>query len=82
MTTDLRPSTPLLDKVAGPADLKALSTAELRQLADELRAETISAVSARSSLRSIVVSLSIVSCSSHCVSLYDLAGKSRCWSGQ
>jgi 1-deoxy-D-xylulose-5-phosphate synthase len=40
-----RPATPLLDRVKLPADLKALSDRELRQLADELRAETISAVS-------------------------------------
>ena len=40
-----RPMTPLLDRVAAPSDLKALSDRELRQLADELRAETISAVS-------------------------------------
>ncbi len=37
--------TPLLDRVKLPADLKALSDRELRQLADELRAETIAAVS-------------------------------------
>lgn len=41
-----RPETPLLDRIAVPADLKELTTAELRQVADELRAETISAVSA------------------------------------
>ena len=40
-----RPKTPLLDRVKLPADLKALSDRELRQLSDELRAETISAVS-------------------------------------
>ena len=40
-----RPHTPLLDRVHLPADLKALTDRELRQLADELRAETISAVS-------------------------------------
>ncbi|MDJ0825325.1 MAG: 1-deoxy-D-xylulose-5-phosphate synthase [Rhodobacter sp.] len=40
-----RPTTPTLDRVAGPADLKALSDAELARLADELRAEVISAVS-------------------------------------
>ncbi len=40
-----RPNTPLLDRVHLPADLKALSDRELKQLADELRAETISAVS-------------------------------------
>ncbi len=40
-----RPDTPLLDRIASPADLKALSIQDLRQLADELRAETISAVS-------------------------------------
>ena len=40
-----RPLTPILDRVTVPSDLKALSDRELRQLADELRAETISAVS-------------------------------------
>ena len=35
----------MLDRVKLPADLKALSDRDLRQLADELRAETISAVS-------------------------------------
>ncbi|MEM8570268.1 MAG: 1-deoxy-D-xylulose-5-phosphate synthase [Pseudomonadota bacterium] len=40
-----RLDTPLLDHVDGPADLRAMSNAELRQVADELRAETISAVS-------------------------------------
>jgi len=41
--TDL-PQTPLLDQVREPADLRALAPGQLRQLADELRAETISAV--------------------------------------
>ncbi|MEL6518221.1 MAG: 1-deoxy-D-xylulose-5-phosphate synthase, partial [Pseudomonadota bacterium] len=40
-----RPKTPLLDRVAGPADLSAFSDAELAQLADELRSEVVSAVS-------------------------------------
>ncbi|MBW4981773.1 1-deoxy-D-xylulose-5-phosphate synthase [Mameliella sp. CS4] len=40
-----RPQTPLLDRVQGPADLKHFSDAELEQLAEELRAETIAAVS-------------------------------------
>jgi 1-deoxy-D-xylulose-5-phosphate synthase len=40
-----RPHTPLLDQVHLPSDLKRFSDAELRQLADELRAETVSAVS-------------------------------------
>ncbi|MCA0205791.1 MAG: 1-deoxy-D-xylulose-5-phosphate synthase [Proteobacteria bacterium] len=40
-----RPATPLLDRVHGPADLKRLTDAQLKQVADELRAETISAVS-------------------------------------
>ena len=40
-----RPKTPLLDRITAPSDLKALSDRELRQVADELRAETISAVS-------------------------------------
>jgi len=38
------PSTPLLDTVSTPADLRNLKPEQLRQLADELRAETISAV--------------------------------------
>ena len=40
-----RPYTPLLDKILVPADMKHLSDQELSRLADELRAETISAVS-------------------------------------
>jgi 1-deoxy-D-xylulose-5-phosphate synthase len=40
-----RPHTPVLDRVTYPADLRRLSDAELKQCADELRAETISAVS-------------------------------------
>lgn len=40
-----RPYTPLLDQVHEPADLNSFSDAELRQLAEELRAETISVVS-------------------------------------
>jgi 1-deoxy-D-xylulose-5-phosphate synthase len=40
-----RPTTPLLDRVTTPADMKGLSDAQLHQLAAELRAETISAVS-------------------------------------
>jgi 1-deoxy-D-xylulose-5-phosphate synthase len=41
-----RPATPLLDTVSYPEDLRRLAKPQLRQLADELRAETISAVSA------------------------------------
>ncbi len=37
--------TPLLDKVTNPAQLRELDDADLPQLADELRAETVSAVS-------------------------------------
>ncbi|MEN5082595.1 1-deoxy-D-xylulose-5-phosphate synthase [Bosea sp. TWI1241] len=40
-----RPHTPLLDQIADPAALRRLDDAQLRQLADELRAETIDAVS-------------------------------------
>jgi 1-deoxy-D-xylulose-5-phosphate synthase len=40
-----QPLTPLLDRVHTPADLRALPVGDLRQLADELRAETVSAVS-------------------------------------
>jgi 1-deoxy-D-xylulose-5-phosphate synthase len=40
-----RPQTPLLDRVKSPADMKSLTDRDLRQLADEVRAETISAVS-------------------------------------
>jgi 1-deoxy-D-xylulose-5-phosphate synthase len=39
-----QPETPLLDQVRYPADLRQLAPEQLRQLADELRAETISAV--------------------------------------
>lgn len=37
-------ATPLLDTVSTPEDLRALAPGQLRQLADELRTETISAV--------------------------------------
>ncbi|MEF3046043.1 1-deoxy-D-xylulose-5-phosphate synthase [Pseudotabrizicola sp. L79] len=40
-----RPVTPTLDRVRVPADMKGLSDRDLHMLADELRAETISAVS-------------------------------------
>ena len=40
-----RPETPLLDTVSFPADIRALAKEQLPQLADELRQETISAVS-------------------------------------
>ena len=40
-----RSATPLLDQIKDPADLRRLSAPQLRQVADELRAETISAVS-------------------------------------
>ena len=40
-----KPSTPLLDQIETPADLRKLKESDLTQLADELRAETISAVS-------------------------------------
>ena len=43
--SDPRPATPLLDRIEWPSDMKGLTLPELRQLADELRAETISAVS-------------------------------------
>ena len=39
------PVTPILDRVQSPADMKSLTDRELRKLADEVRAETISAVS-------------------------------------
>ena len=37
--------TPTLDQIASPADLRGLSPGDLQQIADELRAETISTVS-------------------------------------
>ena len=40
-----RPQTPLLDLIHRPEDLKRLNDAQLHQVADELRVETISAVS-------------------------------------
>ena len=39
------PLTPLLDTLSAPADIRGFSVAQLRQLADEVRAETIDAVS-------------------------------------
>ncbi|WP_300038476.1 1-deoxy-D-xylulose-5-phosphate synthase [uncultured Roseobacter sp.] len=42
MTTS---ETPTLDRVAGPADLRAMSDRELSTVADELRAEVVAAVS-------------------------------------
>ncbi|MEO9299205.1 1-deoxy-D-xylulose-5-phosphate synthase [Devosia alba] len=40
-----KPSTPLLDTVNSPVDLRAMPREDLRQLSDELRAEMIDAVS-------------------------------------
>jgi 1-deoxy-D-xylulose-5-phosphate synthase len=40
-----RPKTPTLDRVEYPSDLRGMTDSELKQVADELRAETISAVS-------------------------------------
>ena len=45
MTVKSPPATPLLDRVTFPADLKKLAESELPQLAAELRAEMIDAVS-------------------------------------
>jgi 1-deoxy-D-xylulose-5-phosphate synthase len=39
------PHTPLLDTVTSPAELRTMTSAQLRQVADELRTETIDAVS-------------------------------------
>src|SRR5215510_2864086 len=41
----MAPQTPLLDQIKLPADLRRLQEGQLRQVADEVRAETISAVS-------------------------------------
>ena len=40
-----KPVTPLLDQIGSPADLRKMNESDLAQLAEELRAETISAVS-------------------------------------
>ena len=42
---DVLMQTPLLDKVKYPSDMKDFNRDELKQLADELRSEVISAVS-------------------------------------
>jgi 1-deoxy-D-xylulose-5-phosphate synthase len=42
---DMAIDTPLLDKITYPADLREMETQDLRQVADELRAEVIDAVS-------------------------------------
>jgi 1-deoxy-D-xylulose-5-phosphate synthase len=44
-TNVTKPATPHLDRIASPADLRALSESDLAKVAEELRAETISAVS-------------------------------------
>ncbi|MEN0086842.1 MAG: 1-deoxy-D-xylulose-5-phosphate synthase N-terminal domain-containing protein, partial [Pseudomonadota bacterium] len=44
-TTPIRPHTPLLDTVNEPSDLRNVDDSDLRQVADELRAELIDAVS-------------------------------------
>ncbi|MGH7093530.1 MAG: 1-deoxy-D-xylulose-5-phosphate synthase N-terminal domain-containing protein, partial [Stellaceae bacterium] len=44
-TTRISNRTPLLDQIGVPADLRKLPESDLRQLADELRAELIDAVS-------------------------------------
>ncbi len=45
MSTPYRPETPLLDRVRTPDDLKKLDPGQLPQLAEEVRAEMIAAVS-------------------------------------
>jgi 1-deoxy-D-xylulose-5-phosphate synthase len=40
-----RPATPMLDRVSVPSDMRNLSAEQLEQLANELRAETVDAVS-------------------------------------
>ncbi len=45
MSQPILPRTPLLDAIKSPADVRPLSIVDLKQLADEVRAETISAVS-------------------------------------
>src|SRR3974377_1343016 len=42
--SDLRNATSLLDAITVPADLRGLNERDLRQVADELRSETINAV--------------------------------------
>ena len=39
-----RPATPLLDRVRFPSDLRNYDTEQLKQIADELRAELVDAV--------------------------------------
>jgi 1-deoxy-D-xylulose-5-phosphate synthase len=41
----MKPVTPLLDSIHSPADLRLLPASDVKQVADELRAETIDAVS-------------------------------------
>src|SRR3954464_10363107 len=45
VSPNLPPATPLLDRIRTPADLKNYSAEQLKQIADELRAETVHAVS-------------------------------------
>src|SRR5690242_21700196 len=45
VSMDQASKTPLLDRVKTPADLRAISEKDLRQLVDELRQETVDVVS-------------------------------------
>jgi 1-deoxy-D-xylulose-5-phosphate synthase len=45
LSSDMTSVTPLLDKIASPADTRGLSVTELKQLASEVRSATIDAVS-------------------------------------
>jgi 1-deoxy-D-xylulose-5-phosphate synthase len=42
--SDLKAARPILDSINNPADLRRINARDLRQVADELRAETVSAV--------------------------------------
>jgi len=45
INTDLKPTGTFLDSINSPSDLRRINARDLRQVADELRAETINAVS-------------------------------------
>ncbi len=76
-STATRPDTPLLDRVRIPADLRNFSPEQLRQLADELRAETIDAVSTTGG--HLGASLGVVELTVAIHAIFDTPGDRLIW---
>ncbi|MFC0383929.1 1-deoxy-D-xylulose-5-phosphate synthase N-terminal domain-containing protein, partial [Muricoccus vinaceus] len=72
-----RARTPLLDRVRVPADLRNFSAEQLRQLADELRAETVDAVSTTGG--HLGASLGVVELTVALHAIFDTPGDRLIW---